>query len=402
MQTDVVVGLQWGDEGKGKIVDLIANNYNAIIRANGGNNAGHSISINDKEYAVHSLPSGVLQKDMVNIIAPGCVVNPNAIVKEINTLGEDFVGNLFISDRCPLIMSYHIEQDIENEKNRGGNSIGTTLKGIGPCYAALKNRDVFFAGDLLNIENSLIRYSHLEQSVIENIRIELNIYKDLIGKFICDTFSLIQKQELTLLEGAQATMLDNLYGTYPYVTSSNTIVSGLLSGSSLNHSNVRNVIGVTKAYATRVGNGPFITEETGEIGEKIRTIGKEIGVSTGRKRRTGWLDLVQLNYAIQLNGINQLSIMKSDVLDSFEEIKICIAYQNIKTQEKINYIPFDLELYEPIYQIFEGWNTKTYGETNISNLPKKLVDYLTFIESQSGVKIKYISTGPERNQTILI
>jgi len=400
MLTDIVIGLQWGDEGKGKIVDMIAQNYNAIIRANGGNNAGHSISIGNKEYAVHILPSGVLQKNKLNIIAPGCVVNPQAVVEEIETLKEDFVGNLLISNRCPLILKQHIIQDIENEKKLANNSIGTTLKGIGPSYASLKNRDVVFAGDLLNINKALLRFSHLDKNILSNLKNELEVAYNLIGKYIGDTFSVIHNQKITLIEGAQATMLDNLYGTYPYVTSSNTIVSGLLTGSSLNSSNVREVIGVTKAYATRVGNGPFLTEEIGEIGEKIRIIGKEVGVSTGRNRRVGWLDLVQLNYAIKLNGVTQLAIMKSDILDKFDKIKICIAYRNIKTNEEINYIPFDLDLFEPVYKIFEGWETTTFGINKLKNLPSKLINYLEYIEKNTSIPIKYISTGPERNQTI--
>jgi len=398
IKADVVVGLQWGDEGKGKIVDIIAPTYDAVIRANGGNNAGHSISANGKEYAVHILPSGVLQKDKLNIIASGCVVDPNAVIKEIETLGEDFKGNLLISERCPLILKQHIEKDKDLESKKGDNAIGTTLKGIGPAYAALKNRTVIFAGDLLDIENALKRFAYLEEQELIDLRIELNQLSLLIKDYIGDTFSKIQEQNSVLLEGAQATMLDNLYGAYPYVTSSNTIVSSLLTGSSLNHSNINEIIGVTKAYTTRVGNGPFITEELGEIGEKIRTIGKEVGVSTGRKRRCGWIDLVQLKYAIQLNGVTSLAIMKSDVLDTFEEIKVCIKYKNILTNEEIDYVPFNLDEYEAIYKTFQGWQTETYGETKMFNLPKQLMKLLKYISEELETEIKYISTGPKRDQ----
>lgn len=398
IQADVVVGLQWGDEGKGKIVDIIAPNYDAIIRANGGDNAGHSISANGKEYAVHILPSGVLQKDKLNIISAGCVVNPISVVKEIKTLGEDFVGNLLISERCPLILQQHIQKDKDLEAKKGDNAIGTTLKGIGPAYAALKNRTAVFAGDLLNIDGAMTRFTYLEVEEQEALKIELNELKLLIQDYIGDTFSEIQKQEIVLLEGAQASMLDNLYGAYPFVTSSNTIVSSLLTGSSLNHKNVRDIIGVTKAYTTRVGNGPFITEELGEVGDKIRTIGKEVGVSTGRLRRCGWVDLVQLKYAIQLNGVTKLAIMKSDVLDTFEEIKVCTHYAHKETGLLIDYVPFDLSQYEAYYITFDGWMTETYGETEVDNLPSKLADYISYISDSLGVPVKYISTGPKREQ----
>jgi len=399
---DVVIGLQWGDEGKGKIVDIIAPNYDAIIRANGGNNAGHSISANGKDYAVHILPSGVLQKNKLNIIASGCVIDPRSLVKEIETLKDDFVGDLVISERCPLILNKYIQEDRDLETKKGTNAVGTTLRGIGPTYAALKNRTVVFAGDLLDIDSALTRFSYLPNNELESLRKELEEYKNLIGNFVKDVFSMIHKQNNVLLEGAQATMLDNLYGAYPFVTSSNTIVSGLLTGSSLNHKNVRDVIGVTKAYTTRVGNGPFITEETGDIGEKIRTIGKEIGVSTGRKRRCGWLDLVQLKYAIQLNGVTKLSIMKSDVLDSFEEIKVCVNYRHKETGEIIDYVPFRLSEYEAVYKSFKGWMTNTYGETNAKKLPDELMEYLNFIEKELKTPIAYISTGPKREQICII
>lgn len=398
MKADVIVGMQWGDEGKGKIVDLIADNYKAVVRANGGNNAGHSISVNGKNFAVHSLPSGVLQEGIINLIGAGCVVNPKAIVQEINKLGEDFKGTLKISDRCPLVLSKYIEEDIRKEKEKGDKSIGTTLRGIGPTYAGLKNREAFLVGDLLNIERALDRYS-LEN--IDLIKKELEEYKEMIGQYICDGISEIKKQETILIEGAQATMLDNVYGTYPFVTSSNTIVSGLLTGSGLNHKNIRNVIGVTKAYCTRVGNGPFITEDLGEAGDLIRKIGKEVGVSTGRPRRCGWIDLIQLKHAVQLNGITSLAVMKSDVLDTFPIVKVCVAYRNIKTGEEIDYVPYVIEDYEAVYKEFDGWMEKTYGETSYEKLPRNLKDYLEFVSESIGVQIKYISTGPERESTIV-
>jgi adenylosuccinate synthase len=397
MKADIVIGMQWGDEGKGKIVDLIASEYDAIVRANGGNNAGHSISINGKNFAVHSLPSGVLQKNKVNLIGAGCVVNPRAIIKEIEKLGTDFKGSLYISNRCPIVLDKYIEEDKEKELKKGEKAIVTTLKGIGPTYAALKNRETFLIGDLLNIEESLNKYILSDK---ESITKELEEYKELLKDYICDGMDIIKQQKNILIEGSQATMLDNNYGTYPFVTSSTTIVSGLLAGCGLNHTNVRNVVGVMKAYCTRVGNGIFLTEDLGEAGEKIRTIGKEIGVSTGRPRRCGWIDLVQLKYAIQLNGINQLAIMKSDVLDTFDKIKVCVAYEDKLSCNKIDYVPYNLEHYKPVYIELDGWKENTYKINDYNLLPIKLKTYLDFISESVGVQIKYISTGPERESTI--
>lgn len=397
MKADIIVGMQWGDEGKGKIVDLMAEKYEAVVRANGGNNAGHSISVGNKSFAVHALPSGVLQKDKVNIIGAGCVVNPNAVIQEINKLGEDFKGKLFISNRSPLVLKKYIEEDKEREQKKGDCAIGTTLRGIGPTYAALKNREVFLVGDLLDIETALKKYNLTED---EELRKELNEYKEMIGEFICDSLDLIKKQKEILIEGSQATMLDNTYGTYPYVTSSNTVVSGLLTGCGLNHRNVREVIGVTKAYCTRVGNGVFITEDLGSDGETIRKIGKEVGVSTGRPRRCGWIDLVQLRYAIQLNGIDRIAIMKSDVLDVFDKIKVCVMYKNKDSGVEIDYYPYDVENYEPVYVELEGWKENTFGMNKYEDLPLKLKEYLSFIEDNIGVQIRFISTGPDREATI--
>lgn len=399
MKADIIIGMQWGDEGKGKIVDLMAHQYDAVVRANGGNNAGHSIAIGDKSFAVHALPSGVLQEDKINIIGSGCVVNPNAVVKEIQKLGEDFKGKLYISNRAPIVLNKYIEEDKEREERKGSNAIGTTLRGIGPTYAGLKNREAFLVGDLLDIEKALNKYT-LSDDEKSSLRIELSNYKDMIGEYICDGLDLITKQDLVLIEGSQATMLDNTYGTYPYVTSSNTIVSGLLTGCGLNHRNVREVIGVTKAYCTRVGNGTFITEDLGEDGETIRRIGKEVGVSTGRARRCGWIDLVQLKYTIQLNGVNKLAIMKSDVLDTFNKIKVCILYKNKISGEEIDYYPYDVENYEPVYVELDGWKETTFGINQYDLLPFKLKEYLEFISEHLGVQIKFISTGPERDATI--
>jgi len=401
--TDLVIGLQWGDEGKGKIVDLLLskNKYDIVIRANGGNNAGHSIKVGDNEFAVHSLPSGMLQ-DTVNIIGPGCVVNPEAIIEEIKSLGSFLKGTLIISDKCPLILRKHIEEDKAQEILKGVNSIGTTLKGIGPAYADLKNRTAVFAGDLNNIEKAMLKFQYLNEKEISQLREELTSYKALIGKYVESISYRIRRAKKILIEGAQATMLDNLYGTYPYVTSSSTIVSGLLMGSGLNHSNVNKVYGVTKMYSTRVGNGPFITEMDKLTAKKVRHIGKEVGVSTGRERRCGWIDLVQLNEAILLNGVTDLCLIKSDVLDSFKSIKICTNYIT-ENKDMLDYIPYDQDNLMPLYQIVNGWEANTYGKIfTRESMPKRLLEIITYIEYKLSTKVTYLSTGPERNQTMVL
>ena len=396
---DVVVGLQWGDEGKGKIVDLLVseNNYDIVIRGNGGNNAGHSISANGKTYAVHAIPSGIFQ-DCVNIIGPGCVVNPVAINEELTKLKDNVKGKLVISDRAPLVLSKHIKEDNELEDKKGSNSIGTTLRGIGPAYASLKNRTALFAGDLLDIEKALTRFTFLSKKEQKELRKELENQKELIGEYVGNIIPYLKEATMILIEGAQATMLDNLYGTYPYVTSSNTIVSSLLTGTGLNHKNIRHVYGVTKFYTTRVGNGPFITEMKDKMAKRVQRIGKEEGVSTGRIRRCGWIDLVQLKYAIELNGVTDLCMMKSDVMDTFKKIKICVAYEN--KDEEIDYIPFDLSKYKPKYKKYDGWKEETFNKKyDYTNLPENLEYMLKDIEEYLGVTITYFSTGPGREAT---
>lgn len=398
--TDIVIGLQWGDEGKGKIVDLLLNKnkYDLVIRANGGNNAGHSIKIGNNEFVVHALPSGMLQ-NTINIIGPGCVVNAKAVVEELNSLKNFIKGKLVISDKVPLVLKRHIEADKQQELIKGSNSIGTTLRGIGPAYADLKNRNTVFAGDLLNIEKTIERFSYLKSEEKESLRAELEEYKTLIGKYIQNIRPLIKNASKILIEGAQATMLDNLYGSYPYVTSSSTIVSGLLMGSGLNHLNVRKVYGVMKMYATRVGNGPFVTEMEPEIASKVRKIGKEIGVSTGRERRCGWLDLIQLKEAVNLNGVTELCLIKSDVLDSFEDINICVSYKN----KEVNYdsIPYDTEHIKPIYFVLPGWKEKTFEKIykTRNEIPGKLLNVIDLIENDLEVPVTILSTGQGREST---
>ena len=397
--TDIVIGLQWGDEGKGKIVDLLVskNNYDIVIRGNGGDNAGHSISSNGKTFSVHSLPSGIFQK-CKNIIGPGCVVNPKSVDKELKKLKEHIKGELIISDRTPLILQKHIDEDREMEEKKGKNSIGTTLRGIGPAYASLKNRTALFAGDLLNIDEAMKRFEFLSKKEQKELKKELKESKKLIGKYVKNIIPELKSSKKILIEGAQATMLDNLYGTYPYVTSSNTLVSSLLTGSGLNHSNIRKVYGVTKFYTTRVGNGPFVTEMKPKLAKYIQITGKEEGVSTGRIRRCGWMDLVQLKYACELNGVTDLCMMKSDVMDELEEIKVCKAYKSKK--EFIDYVPFSTKKYKPVYKTYPGWKEDTFNKQyDYENKPEKLETILKDVEEYLEVYIAYFSTGPAREAT---
>jgi len=397
--TDIVIGLQWGDEGKGKIVDLLVskNNYDIVIRGNGGNNAGHSISSNGKTFAVHSLPSGIFQK-CKNIIGPGCVVNPEAVNEEMKNLKEHIQGELIISDRTPLVLKKHILEDQEVEKKKGKNSIGTTLRGIGPAYASLKNRTALFAGDLLNIKDAMKRFEFLSKDEQKELKKELKESKKLIGKYVKNIIPELKGSKRILIEGAQATMLDNLYGTYPYVTSSNTIVSSLLTGTGLNHSNIARVYGVTKFYTTRVGNGPFVTEMKPKLAKYIQITGKEEGVSTGRIRRCGWLDLVQLKYSCELNGVTDLCMMKSDVMDDLDTIKVCTEYKSKK--EVIDYVPFSTKKYKPVYKKYIGWKEDTFNKTyEYKNKPEKLNIILNDIENYLGRSITYFSTGPGREAT---
>ena len=397
--TDIVIGLQWGDEGKGKIVDLLVSKkkYDIVIRANGGNNAGHSISSNGQTFAVHALPSGIFQK-CKNIIGPGCVVNPKAVYEELSGLKEYIKGELIISDRAPLVLQKHIDEDKEVEEKKGKNSIGTTLRGIGPAYASLKNRTALFAGDLLNIKEAMKRFEFLSVEEQDDLKKELKASKKLIGKYVKNIIPELQEAKMILIEGAQATMLDNLYGTYPYVTSSNTIVSSLLTGTGLNHSNISRVYGVTKFYTTRVGNGPFVSEMKPKMAKYIQTVGKEEGVSTGRIRRCGWLDLVQVKYACKLNGVTDLCMMKSDVMDDLDKIKICTGYK--KGNEIIDYVPFSTREYKPVYKKYNGWKEETFNKVyDYTNKPEKLENILEDIEKYLEVNITYFSSGPAREAT---
>ncbi|MEO1923964.1 MAG: adenylosuccinate synthase [Nautiliaceae bacterium] len=410
---DLIVGLQWGDEGKGKIVDLVAKNYDIVIRSQGGHNAGHTVVVDGKKYALHLLPSGVLNKNATNVIGNGVVVYPPQLIKEIKNFGEEIKKKLLISDKAHMILDHHIAIDQAREKLRGKNAIGTTGRGIGPAYADKIARVGVRMGELNNIPKLIEKLEHyyemnkeyfdylgVEIPIREKLESELKEWREELGDMIVDTTKYLWDNfdKNMLLEGAQATLLDIDHGTYPYVTSSNTIASGALTGSGIPPKRLNKVIGIAKAYATRVGNGPFPTEDLSEAGDRIREQGAEFGTTTGRPRRCGWFDVVAAKYAVTLNGCDEVAIMKLDVLDGFDKVKVCVAYE--KDGKNIDYFPSDLEGVKPVYVELDGWDKSSHIR-EWDKLPENAKKYIKFIEDKIGTKIKYISTGAERDATII-
>jgi len=412
MAADLIVGLQWGDEGKGKIVDLVAKNYDIVVRSQGGHNAGHTVVIGDKKYALHLMPSGILNENAINVIANGVVVSPAKIIEEMEKFG-DMQGKLLISDKATMLLDYHAQIDQAKEKLRGKNAIGTTGRGIGPAYADKITRTALRIGDLLDINTAIEKledYFEMNKGYFEYLGInipskeelkkELQFYQDKLGILITDTTRFLWQNidKNILLEGAQATLLDIDHGTYPFVTSSNTIASGALTGSAIPPKKLQKVTGIAKAYTTRVGNGPFPTEDFGEDGEYIRKNGFEYGTTTGRPRRCGWFDAIAAKYAVTLNSCDEVALMKLDVLDGLDKIKVCIAYE--KDGEEIDYFPSNLDNVKPIYKEFDGWD-KTAGVTKWEKLPKNAQNYILELEKLIGCPIKYIATGAEREATVM-
>jgi len=410
---DLIVGLQWGDEGKGKIVDLVAKNYDVVIRSQGGHNAGHTVVVDGKKYALHLLPSGVLNPNAMNVIGNGVVVYPPQLIKEIKNFGHNIKNKLLISDKAHMILDHHIQIDKAKEKLRGKNAIGTTGRGIGPTYADKIARIGIRMGELKNIPKLLAKldyYFNINEKYFNALGIEIPDFKKLeeelrewqkeLKDLIVDTTKYLWDniEKNMLLEGAQATLLDIDHGTYPYVTSSNTIASGALTGSGIPPKKLNKVIGIAKAYTTRVGNGPFPTEELGSDGDKIREQGAEFGTTTGRSRRCGWFDVVAARYAVTLNSCDEVAIMKLDVLDGFKEVKVCVGYE--RDGEVIDYFPSDLESVKPIYEVLPGWDGSA-NVTSWSKLPENAKKYIEFLEDKIKVKIKYVSTGAEREATII-
>ena len=423
MSTFVVVGLQWGDEGKGKITDVLSAKSDYVVRFQGGNNAGHTVYVGKDKFVLHLLPSGVLQCKGKCIIGNGVVVDPTAFIKEINSIEERGLStdHVFISRREHIIMPYHILYDTYREEAAGKSSIGTTKRGIGPCYEDKVARTGIRAIDLLNppvLKEKLQQNIEIKNAIFEKlyqkppldfdkIYNEYLEYGQLLKDRIVDT-ELELNQEIdngknVLFEGAQALMLDIDFGTYPYVTSSSPSTGGVCVGAGVPPTKLKNLIGVAKAYCTRVGNGPFVTELDDEVGEKIREVGHEFGATTGRPRRCGWLDLVALKHACMINGITHLVITKLDVLSGFDKIKVCTAYQT-EDNEEIDYFTSSttkLALYKPIYQELNGWKEDITAINFFDELPQTAQDYIKFIEDYLGVEVYLVSVGPDRSQNII-
>ncbi|MDM8311442.1 MAG: adenylosuccinate synthase [Clostridium cadaveris] len=423
MSSFVVLGAQWGDEGKGKITDYLAEKAHVVVRFQGGNNAGHTVEVEDKQYKLHLIPSGILYDNKVNIIGNGVVVDPEALLSEINYLEGLGVSitpeKLIISDRAHVIMPYHKVLDALKEKARGANSIGTTGKGIGPCYTDKFERCGIRICDLINkdvlkeklqenltLKNKYITKVYdgeaLDFDTIYNQYVE---YAEKVKPFVKDV-SVILNEEIKednsiLFEGAQGMLLDIDYGTYPFVTSSNTTAGGVSSGAGIGPNKVNEVIGITKAYTTRVGKGPFPTELEDETGEWIRTQGHEYGVTTGRARRCGWLDIVIVNTSVRVSGLTSLVITKIDTLAGLDKIKMCVGYEF--EGKVIDYFPASLEdlaKCKPIYEEFEGWGEEIKNAKTFDELPENAKKYLNRIEELTGVEISIVSIGPKRSETI--
>ena len=413
-QADLIVGLQWGDEGKGKIVDHMAQRYDYVCRFAGGHNAGHTIVVDGKKYALHVMPSGVLNPKAKNIIGNGVVFSPENFIKEMAQF-DDLQDRLFISDKAHLLLSYHAAIDQAKEQMKGDKAIGTTGKGIGPAYSDKVARVGHRVGELLEptrLARKIVEYFEQNRAIFEVMGVktpaqealesELQSYKEILAPYIVDTTQLMWKildeDKKVLLEGAQGTMLDIDHGTYPYVTSSTTVSAGACAGLGLSPKDIGKVTGIAKAYCTRVGNGPFPSEDHGEEGERLRQNGHEFGTTTGRPRRCGWFDAVAMRHAVRVNGVDQISLMKLDVLDGFDEVKVCVAYE-INGKE-IDYVPYDLECATPIYKRFKGWD-KTKGVRSFDDLPTTAKSYIQALEEMIGCKMGIISTSPDREDTII-
>ncbi len=415
MKADLIVGIQWGDEGKGKIVDRLACEYDMVCRSQGGHNAGHTIWVDGVKFALHLVPSGVLNPKAINVVGNGVVLSPESIIKEMVQF-DNLEGRLFISDKAHLNLYYHALVDQAKERLKGDKAIGTTGKGIGPAYADKINRTGFRVGELLNpakLTTSIIEYFEQNRQIFDIYEIptpikselltELEGYKEKLAPFITDTTQLVWKalddKKRILLEGAQGTLLDIDHGTYPFVTSSATVSAGACTGLGINPKDIGKVIGIVKAYCTRVGNGPFPSEDFGEDGQRLGEQGHEFGTTTGRARRCGWFDAVATRHAARLNGCDELALMKLDVLDGFDVVKLCVAYE--LNGEEIDYMPSNLEDVKPIYKTFKGWNNSV-GARTFDALPKDAQEFVKTIEEISKTKVGIISTSPERDDTIIL
>ena len=419
MGVDVLLGLQWGDEGKGKIVDVLTPQYDIIARFQGGPNAGHTLEFEGIKHVLHTIPSGIFRNDVMNIIGNGVVIDPVILQKEIKQLEKlnvDVQSKLLISKKAHLILPTHKLLDQASEIAKGKQKIGSTLKGIGPTYMDKTGRNGLRIGDISSIDFNK-KYQKLKEkhfkilkdsTLLKNLdSIESEFLKSIeyIKKFKhIDSEHYLNNASKNgkkiLAEGAQGTLLDIDFGTYPYVTSSNTITAGTCTGLGIAPNKIKKIVGIFKAYCTRVGSGPFPSELKDEIGEKIRQVGHEFGATTGRERRCGWIDLPALKYAIMINGVTELSMMKADVLDSFEDIYVCTHY--IQNEEKINFFPFDLsDDTKPVFKKVKGWNQDITKSKKESDFPKELSAYINYLEKELEVPISIVSVGPNRSETII-
>jgi len=421
MKVDVLLGLQWGDEGKGKIVDVLTPTYHVITRFQGGANAGHSLEFNNMKHVLHLIPSGIFHENAVNIIGNGVVLDPAIFRSEVIEIEKkfhiDLTKRLQIAKKANLIVPTHRILDGAMEEAKGQGKIGSTLKGIGPAYTDKVGRNALRVGDIL-LPNFKEKYQHLKelhlkQLSLYNYQFDISqLEKDWFeGIELIKTFALIdsehiinkyiqEKETRILAEGAQGSMLDIDFGSYPFVTSSNTICAGACTGMGIAPSNIGGVKGIFKAYCTRVGTGPFPTELFDEIGQKLREIGHEFGSTTGRPRRCGWLDLVALKYSIMINGVTELIMTKADVLDNFDTLKVAVGYK--VNGKPLDYFPYEIDQkIEPIYKEFPGWKCDITCKNSEKELPKELMDYVRFIETETGVPVKMVSVGPDRDATIL-
>ncbi|WP_053368603.1 adenylosuccinate synthase [Bacillus sp. FJAT-27245] len=423
MSSVVVVGTQWGDEGKGKITDFLSENAEVIARYQGGNNAGHTIKFNGVTYKLHLIPSGIFYKDKICVIGNGMVVDPKALIKELEYLHGEGVStdNLRISNRAHVILPYHLKLDEVEEERKGANKIGTTKKGIGPAYmdkaarvgiriADLLDRELFEEKLTRNLEekNRLFEKIYETQGfTVEEILDEYYGYGQQIKKYVCDTSVVLNdaldKGRRVLFEGAQGVMLDIDQGTYPFVTSSNPVAGGVTIGSGVGPTKITNIVGVSKAYTTRVGDGPFPTELNNEVGDQIREVGREYGTTTGRPRRVGWFDSVVVRHARRVSGITDLSLNSIDVLSGLETVKICAAYRY--KGEIIEEFPASLKVLaecEPVYEEFPGWTEDITGCKSLGELPENARHYLERLSQLTGIPLAIFSVGPDRSQTNVV
>ena len=419
MKVDVLLGLQWGDEGKGKVVDVLTPKYDVITRFQGGPNAGHTLEFNNFKHVLHNIPSGIFHDDKINIIGNGVVIDPITFKQEIDQLKEkgfDLSKKLYISKKAHLILPTHRVLDAASEKAKGAAKIGSTLKGIGPTYMDKTGRNGLRVGDILhNFEQKyeILKKKHLQMLKMYDFDFDITDYEKGLKKGIESLlqFTLIDSEHeinryinqgrTILAEGAQGTMLDIDFGTYPFVTSSTTVTAGACIGMGIAPNKVGEVYGIFKAYCTRVGSGPFPTELNDKDGETLREAGHEFGATTGRPRRCGWLDLVQLKYAIMVNGVSQLIMMKADVLSGFETIKVATAYEvNGEITEEFPFEVVDADI-KPIYTELPGWNCDLTGLRSENEFPEELNNYITWLEDELRVPIRIVSVGPDRQQTII-